>query len=109
MAIAFFQWLFGSGSSTGAHGTIFDGLGLRDCRNLSFHIAKGAETSTVSVGIEAGLDSTSPFVRMGSTAYALSSGEIQVVQLTGPLQAVRPYLIARTDSNAIVRVVLHGE
>ena len=59
--------------------------------------------STVTLGIEAGGTSTSPFARMGSSAYSLAANEEVVIQLDGPLSLVRPYLI--TGSTCTVRLV----
>lgn len=105
--IASFQWTFGTGSSTGAHPTVFDNVGLRMCLNQTFCLNVDGAT-TCSIGIEAGIDSTSGFARMGSTRYELAAGETQVVQFSGPQMCLRPYLIARTNSNALVRVILTG-
>lgn len=107
MSIASFKWSFESGSSTGAHGTIFDNVGLRLCQNLTLQLICG-NGGTCSFGIEVGTDSTSGFSRMGSTAYEMSSASQQVVQFSGPVEAIRPYLIARTDSATFARVILHG-
>lgn len=110
MYLTSFNWDFKSGSSTGAHGTILNSVGLRLCRNFTVQMiceAAGAG-GTCSIGIEVGTDSTSGFARMGSTKYDLSSGSQQVYQWSGPVEAIRPYLVGRTDSNVFARVILHG-
>ena len=99
-------WTFGSGIDTGASTTIVNAIGLRMCRNLTYHMIVAG--GTCSFGIEAGTDSTSGFARMGSTAYAMSSANQTVVQFNGPIEATRPFLIARTDSGVVARVILHG-
>lgn len=89
-------------TSTGA-GTAKEGL--RTCGFLTLLLQ--ANESTASVGIEVGRSSTSPFVRMGSTSYDLGWGESQVVQMDGPVPAIRPYLIgplASTSASVVVEL-----
>ena len=107
LAYAHFVWRMGSGTDTGASTTVFDNMGLRACRNLSLYLASDT-ASTMSIGIEVGVDSTSPWVRMGSTAYTLGAGDAVVVQFSGPVEAIRPYLITRTNSAAIATIRLTG-
>jgi hypothetical protein len=89
MSILSYKWEFFSGSSTGA-GTILDSVGLRRCQQYTFHLINNG-TSTCSFGIEAGVDSTTFFARMGSTIYSLSSQSQTIVQFSGPVEAVRPH------------------
>jgi hypothetical protein len=104
-----FTWSTTALISSGA-AQAYDGEGLKTCRQLTFTIEKRVTTDTAVVGIEFARTSTSPFVRMGSTAYALASSvapnECQVVQLAGPIGAVRPYVISKTASTTKVIVSL---
>ena len=107
---AFFRWpaLDSSGASTTVYG---DNGDLRGCRNITITIEKGAAADTAVVGIEHARTSTSPFVRMGSTAYLLDSsavGQSVTAQFTGPLFTIRPYVISKTASTTIVTVALIG-
>ena len=97
---ASFTWSTTALISSGA-AAAYDGEGLKTCRNLTFTIETRAVADTAVVGLEYARTSTSPFVRMGSTAYALASSgalEAQIVQLSGPVGAVRPYVISKTGS-----------
>ena len=109
MIDAFFQWP--ALTSSGAAADVYDNIGLRRCRNITITIEKGSVTDTAVVGIEHARTSTSPFVRMGSTAYALDSsgaGQSVTVQFSGPLFAVRPFVISKTASTTAVVVCLAG-
>jgi len=97
--------------STGASTNVFDGIGLRSCLQVTITIETPAAIDTCVVGIEHARTSTSPFQRMGSTAYVLNSSlapESLTVQLEGPLFAVRPYLISRTSTATKVVIALAG-
>jgi len=100
-----FPWTL---TSTGAAATACDGAGLRWAQQLTFSVACQAPADTCSFGIEAAPQNSTLFTRMGSTLYSVSSGACAIVQLTGPLQQVRPYLISRTASTSIVTVQLDG-
>lgn len=105
-----FLWSTAALISSGASTLVYDGIGLRTCRNLTFTIEKLVTTDTAVVGIEFARTSTSPFARVGSTAYALASSvapnECVVVQLSGPVGAVRPYVISKTASTTKLIVSL---
>ena len=96
-----YEW---SLTSTGASTSI---LALpNECQNIVIAADCADVASTAGIGIEHARTSTGTYVRMGSTAYAISSGESVVIQLDGPLFYVRPYLISRTDSSVVVRISL---
>lgn len=105
-----FRWSTAALISSGASTLVYDGPGLKTCRNITLVIEKPVTTDTCVVGIEAAADSTGRFVRMGSTAYALASSvapnECAVVQLTGPLGAIRPYVISKTASTTKLTITL---
>lgn len=96
-------------TSTGASTKVCDVAGLLTCRNITITIETPVTADTCVVGIEHARTSTSPFQRMGSTAYVLNSSlapESLTIQLEGPLFAVRPYLISRTNTATKVVVAL---
>lgn len=106
---AFFRWpeLTSSGAST----VVYDNPGLRTCRNVTIVAETQVDADTAVIAIEHARTSTSPFVRLGSTAYALASSaapEAIVIQLTGPLFAIRPFVISKTASTTVVNIALIG-
>ena len=106
----YFSWV--DLTSTGA-ATVFEGLGLRTSRSLTFVAQAGGSGSTAEIGIESGLPAdassyTAKFDRIGSTGYSLSSGISATIQFNGPLAAVRPYIISKTASTTAVTVLLLG-
>ena len=109
---ASFRWSTTALISSCASTLVYDGVGLKTCRNLTIIIEKPVTTDTAVVGIEVAATSTGTFVRMGSTAYALASSvapnECQVVQLAGPIGAIRPYVISKTASTTKVVVTLYA-
>ena len=103
---AFFKWTL---TSTGASTTVYGTNGeLRHCRNLSLLVNTAVAGDTAAVGIESGPTDTGFFDRMGSTAYSVSSGVAATIQFSGPLECVRPYLIARTAATSVITVTLVG-
>lgn len=105
-----FRWSTAALASTGASTLVCDGIGLRTCRNLTFFLSKLVTTDTAVIGIEFAPDSTSPFARVGTTSYLLASSVAPndgvVVQLSGPVGAVRPYVISKTASTTKLLVTL---
>lgn len=104
-----FTWSTGDLLSTGAASKVYDGAGLKTCRNVTITIETQAIADTCVIGIEHARTSTSPFVRMGSTAYALASSvarEAMTVQFDGPVCAIRPYVISRTASTTKIVMAL---
>jgi hypothetical protein len=100
------QGYYWSLTSTGASTAICSGLNSAQNITLTADCESAADTGYF--GIEAAADSTSRFVRMGSSAYSISSGEACVVQLDGPLGCIRPYLISRSGATSIIRIRLLG-
>lgn len=106
---ASFVWSTSEFTSSGASTRVYDGIGLQTCRQVTLTIETTEAVDTAVVGIEHARTSTSPFVRLGSTAYALASSgaaESLTVQLAGPLFAVRPFLISRTASTTKIVIAL---
>ena len=102
-----FLWSSAALLSSGASTLVYDGVGLKTCRNVTVTIEKPNTTDTAVVGIEHARTSTSPFARIGSTAYALASSaapESVTVSLTGPLCVIRPYVISKTASTTKIIV-----
>lgn len=103
---AYFKWVL---TSTGASTTVFDNLFLRNCRAITVTTYTDGGANTAAFGIEVGPNSTGPFVRFGSTSYALSSGgAVSVLQMSGPIMAIRPYFINRQASTTRLLVELTG-
>ena len=94
-------------SSSGAQ-TAEDGPGLQHSQAITITAWCDAVADTAVIGIEHGWNSTSPFDRLGSTAYSISSGLSVTIQLSGPLRAVRPFVIAKTASTTLVNIALDG-
>lgn len=106
---ASFLWSTAALISSGASTLVYDGEGLKTCRNITITIENRVNADTCVVGMEHARTSTSPFVRMGSTAYALASSaapESVTVQLSGPVCAIRPYVISKTASTTKIIISL---
>jgi hypothetical protein len=86
------------------------GLGLRLSQTINITVGCQAVNDTVVFGIEAAPQNNSTnWTRLGSTAYSVSSGgQCAVVQLTGGVQQIRPYIIAKTASTTLVDIQLDG-
>lgn len=95
-------------SSTGASTQVVTPPSLLTSQQITVIADMAAAGDTGVFGIEHARTSTSAFVRMGSTAYSVSSGGSVTVQLSGPLYAVRPYLISRTSTTAVMTIQMVG-
>lgn len=102
-------------TSTGASTNVFEGFGPRTAQNFTFSCQTEGSATTAAIGIEAGVPSdaltvgvSAKFERMGSTLYTLSSLAATIIQVTGPLAAIRPYVIDKTNSTTVVQIVLLG-
>jgi len=104
-----FLWSTATLLSSGASTLVYDGIGLKTCRNVTITIEKPSASDTAVVGIEHARTSTSPFERMGTTAYALASSvapQSVTMQLVGPLCAIRPYVISKSASTTKIVISL---
>lgn len=91
-------WSF---TSSGA-GTAQDAMGY--CYEHSWYLETGPGT-TATIAIETARNSTAAFARLNSTTYALSTGSALLLQTTGPLLSVRPYVVAMTTGTVTVELI----
>jgi len=65
----------------------------------SFYIQK--DNSTITARLESAIESTGPWVSEGSTTTNSTAAELFVIRGSSPFRWVRPYIVHRTNTNAI--------
>lgn len=89
-----------SWNSSGTTGGMTAVQAAEGIRQWAFYIAK--DNSTITASMQSAIDSTGPWVTEGSTTTNSTAAEAFVFRNTGPVGWVRPYITARTNTNAIL-------
>jgi hypothetical protein len=87
-----YVWTAAEANTTGA----LTGLPVLGCpERFTFYFVSGPGC-TATVQMQAAVESTSPYVAIGSSAANLTTSACEIHQFVGPLHFVRPYITAKT-------------